>query len=536
MSACLMMTAIWVMAASALVGQVPVAASSGPASQPASFVPAGPIQIDSGQIRGKAVGGVEAYLGIPFAAPPVGPLRWKPPQPVKPWEGVRDCTRFGPSCPQPKALIGGDPGPQSEDCLYLNVWTAPGAAKRPVMVWIHGGGCTTGSGSQPWYDGANLAGAGVVLVTINYRLGPFGYFAHPLLSKESPREVSGNYGMLDQVEALKWVRRNIAAFGGDPGCVTIFGESAGAMSVCRLMVSPLAKGLFHRAIAQSGGAGGWNRHLRQTAGRMESMEQVGTEISAKLGCDKADDVLSALRAKTPKELLEASNPAQGLFGKGNRFGPIVDGWAIPDDPPKLFNDGKQHDVPFMLGTNADEGTIFLRQLPIKHPVGYVFLVRSLYPDQAEELLRLFPARSDDQVYKALDRLMTVTAFVAPARKLARAMASVKSPAYLYHFTRVPPVKWAEEYGAFHSLEILYVFGNLKLVPGFDDTDRSLSGAMTACWVRFAATGDPNGKPAAGPVWPAYDAKTDPYMEFGDTVKARSCLYKEACDCIDKARS
>jgi para-nitrobenzyl esterase len=508
---------------------------------------ADPIRIESGLVSG-AVSGTEGdvrvYKGIPFAAPPVGDLRWKPPQPVKPWEGVRACTEFGPWCPQPKAIMGRETGKQSEDCLYLNVW-APAhktAGGLPVMVWIHGGGCTTGSGSSAFYNGEALARQGVVLVTINYRLGPFGYFAHPALSKESEHGVSGNYGLLDQIEALRWVQRNIAAFGGNRGCVTVFGESAGSMSVCRLMISPLAAGLFHRAIAESGGAHGRNRHLRQTRDALEPMETVGEQLAAKLGCDKAPDAAAALRSKTPEELLAASNPAQGLFGPGIKFGPIVDGWAIPDDPAALFEAGKQARVPFLLGTNADEGTIFLQQLPVKRRPGYVLLVRNLLGEHAEEMLRLFPAAGDDDVPGALNRLTTVMAFVAPARALARATEKAGQKAYLYHFTRVLPLYRERGLGAAHASEIPYVFDHTRTLPGSEEKDRDLAQVMSGCWVRFAATGDPNGPgpPAGGraglPRWPAYAAASDEYMQFGDTVEVRAGLYKEACDLLDKVRA
>jgi len=278
-----------------------------------------PVRIDSGLVSGLAAcdkGDVRVYKGIPFAAPPVGDFRWREPQPVKPWDRVRECKEYGPWCPQPRSMVGFESGNEfSEDCLYLNIWTPAKSAKEklPVMVWIHGGGCTTGSGATKTYDGTKLAQNRVVVVTINYRLGPFGYFAHPLLSKESPHGVSGNYGHLDQIAALRWVKLNIAAFGGDPGCVTIFGESAGSMSVCRLMVSPLAKGLFHRAIAQSGGAHGRNRHLKEKKGLLNSMESEGERLAAKLGCDKAPDVLQALRTKTSQELLEASEPSRHSY-------------------------------------------------------------------------------------------------------------------------------------------------------------------------------------------------------------------------------
>jgi para-nitrobenzyl esterase len=498
-----------------------------------------PVRIDSGLVSGATVGAkndVRVYRGIPFAAPPVGELRWKAPQPVKPWEGVPACTEFGPCCPQPTPLIGQAPEKVSEDCLYLNVWTAAkqADAKLPVMVWIHGGGHTTGSGSMPFYSGETLAREGAVIVTINYRLGPFGYFAHPLLSKESPQGVSGNYGMLDQIAALEWVKRNIAAFGGDPARVTIFGESAGAVSVCRLMISPLAKGLFHRAVAESGGAVGRNRHLRETWYGMEPGEKLGERVAKTLGCDGEKDVLAALRRVSAEKLLEASDPGQGLFGKGIHWGPVVDGWCLPDDPVVLFESGLQHDVPLITGSNANEGTIFLKQLAIQGVMGYRLLVRAITRGHADEALKLFPCDKDGDVRAAIDRLVTVSAFAAPARFAARAMEKKPSKAWLYHFTRVPPTPQAVSLGAFHSVEIPYVFGATGPLLQGSEKDRELSRTMRSYWLRFAATGDPNG--AGLPEWPAYDSKTERYMEFGDTVRVGSGLYKEECDLFDRLTS
>ncbi|MCY3021626.1 MAG: carboxylesterase family protein [Planctomycetota bacterium] len=498
-----------------------------------------PIRIDSGPISGAVVGKdktVRVYRGVPFAAPPVGELRWKPPQPAKPWEGVRACAEFGPWCPQPKPMLGRELGKLSEDCLYLNVWTPAKRAdeKLPVMFWIHGGGCTTGSGASTYYDGVALARQGVVVVTINYRLGPFGFLAHPLLSKESEKNVSGNYGLLDQIAALQWVKRNIAAFGGNPECVTIYGESAGSASVCRLMVSPLAQGLFHRAVAESGGAHGRNRHLRETRENMTPMEKIGEQLAARLGCDKEADPLAAMRAKSAEEILAASDAAQGLFGKGTKFGWIVDGWVLPDDPGAMWEAGKQAKIPFMAGTNADEGTVFLQQLPIKRTIGYELLVRSLFKASAAELLRLFPARTDDEVPEALNHLVTVMAFVGPARVLARDAEKAGQKAYLYHFTRVAPMLRERKLGACHATEIPYAFGNVKERAGYEDKDREVSRVMSACWVRFAATGDPNGPGL--PEWPAYTAVNDAYMEFGDETKAKTGLYKEACDVMEKRKA
>ncbi|MBW2051458.1 MAG: carboxylesterase family protein [Deltaproteobacteria bacterium] len=274
-----------------------------------------PVKIESGLISGFTYGDkneLRIFKGVPYAAPPVGELRWKPPQPPAYWEGVKNTKKPCAWCPQPESIVfARRTGPQSEDCLYLNIWSTAKDTeeKRPVMVWIHGGGSTTGFGGSLFYSGGKLARRGVVVVTINYRLGPLGYLAHPLLSEESEKGVSGNYGFLDQIAALKWVKKNITAFGGDPDNVTIFGESAGAVAVTRLMVSPLAKGLFHRAIAQSGGAFGRNRHLRERKYNMESAEASGERVARMLGCDQADDPLAAMRAKSAEEIIEATNQA-----------------------------------------------------------------------------------------------------------------------------------------------------------------------------------------------------------------------------------
>lgn len=491
------------------------------------------VKVEGGQVRGAALdGGISVYRGIPFAAPPVGDLRWKPPQPVGRWQGVRDCVTFGPACPQPEPALGGPIGNQSEDCLYLNVWTpraAPGA-DLPVMVWIHGGGHTCGSGARVYTEGRNLAAHGVVVVTINYRLGPLGYLAHPLLSKESPRGVSGNYGMLDQIAALKWVRRNIAGFGGDPDRVTIFGESAGGASVSRLMICPEAKGLFHRAIAQSGGARGRNRHLTKTWYGMEPMEQVGERLAAELGTDKADDPLAALRRVSPEKLIETANPVKGLFGKGIKFGPIVDGWLIPDEPERMWQEGRQHDVPFMAGFNADEGTVFLRSLPIRRKRGYELLVRTMHADRAEDILRLFPAGEDKDVAEAMNKLVTVSSFAAPARFMTAAMERKKAPGYLYYFTKVSPIARTRGWGAFHGSEISYVFETGARM-GFEDADTELAATIARTWARFAQGGNPNGEGL--PAWAPHRGSDDRLMVFGAKVGMAENPHRQRCDLLDE---
>lgn len=478
------------------------------------------VRIESGQVSGVTLGeqeDVHVYKGIPFAAPPVGELRWRPPQPVKPWKGIRDCTKFGPACPQPKVfIISNDITQLGEDCLNLNVWAPATRSGKswPVMVWIHGGGYVLGANYQGWFNGESLARKGVVLVTINYRLGPLGFLAHPLLSRESPQGVSGNYGLLDQIAALEWVKRNIAAFGGDPKCVTIFGESAGAGSVCHLLVSPLAQALFHRAIAESGGARGPTRHLREKWYGKEPMEAVGAYVAKNLGCDRAENALAALRAKSPSEILKAASSAKGHFGD-ETSAPIVDGWVLPDEPGILFEDGKAADVPMLVGSNADEAGGIVGDLA----------VRLHYREYAGAVLKLFPG-------KAGQRAGTVAIFTSVARADARAMSRHKSKAHLYQFTRVaPPWRFL---GAFHASEIPYVFGNLDAKLKFEPRDRELSQNMMAYWVQFAKTGDPN---APGlPNWPAYDAATDMHLELGDTVRVGKELDKAACDGIDQIRA
>ncbi len=499
------------------------------------------VGLDAGQVRGvRAAAGSKAlvFRGIPFARPPVGPLRWKPPQPAEAWEGVRDGSRFGPACLQPGGgglRIGGEE--RSEDCLYLNVWTAAGKGDGlPVMVWIHGGSFSMGSGSNPIYDGRHFAEDGAVLVTVNYRLGPFGFFAHPALSAESPEHSSGNYGLLDQIAALKWVRKNIAAFGGDPGNVTVFGESAGGVSVGCLLASPLAKGLFQRAILESGVADGVKTPLRSGDGSAPSAEATGVEIADRLGVSEpgsdAPATAAALRAVPADKLLAAGHARLGFFGKGSVLWPVVDDWVLPRPPGKILGAGQGHDVPVLLGTNADEGTLFLRSLPVEDPAGYRLLVHRYFADRSEQVLDLFPVDSVPEIRPAMARLLTVSAFLAPARRTARKLAARnESPVWLYRFTRVGPGARKMHMGATHGAEIFYVFGNLLKGSWTEDADFALSRIMHAAWLRFARTGDPNGEGL--PRWPAFRRGEEAYLEIGDAVKPGSGFMSAACDLFDE---
>ena len=484
-----------------------------------------PIKLDSGLVEGEVVSadsGVRVYRGIPFAAPPVGDLRWKSPQPVEKWDGVRTSTQFSAACPQGSALaqMMGEKMPTlSEDCLYLNVWTAARdtSAKLPVMVWIHGGGLTLGWGHQRGYDGTHFAEHDVVLVSVNYRLGPLGYLSHPALSKESERGVSGNYGFLDQLEALRWVQNNIEEFGGDPNNVTIFGESAGGTSVNALVASPLSEGLFHRAIAQSPWVTDTNfAKLSDPLPTVASAERLGQQWAAEiLGGESNSNVLQALRAVSSEDILQKT-------GGNYPVAVTVDGWFMLDLSENIFARGEQQDVSLIVGTNNDEGTIFLGALPFNTPEAFAAGMRALYGEHAEEILELYPATDVSQLNAAKNQLITDTWFVRGARGMLSGMAKVSSNAYQYLFTRRSTAMAA--LGAHHGLEIGYAFDNLNPMQQ-QETDKALAGAMIQYWVQFAKTGNPNvdGLPA----WPAYRTTTDEYLELGDEIKASAKYRKEA---------
>jgi para-nitrobenzyl esterase len=489
------------------------------------------VRTAGGDLRGELDGEILVFRGVPFAAPPVGDLRWRPPQPVVPWQGVREATAFSASCPQPpppsRKLEA--PNRTDEDCLYLNVWT-PGLApaKRPVMVWIHGGGMTIGSGTARTYEGTKLAEQGVVLVTLNYRLGVLGFMAHPELSAESPDKTSGNYGLLDQIAALRWVQDNIAAFGGDPENVTIFGESAGAVSVGCLLTAPAASGLFHRAILESGTPVAITAPLR---GDDQQGEGQGLAIARRLHAEGIAD----LRAMPADRLVDgcpaAIGPTANRKGK-DKFGPIVDGVVLPDAPMRLFAEGKFHHVPILLGTNRDEMTLFMgggnRGVP-KRKLGLRVVVKRTFPENADEVLNAFSCADDDGAFPAFRDMMTVGCFTAPCRLVARFCADAGVPVYLYEFSRVPPGSTRTGLGATHGIEIPYVFGTFKEQFG-DATDRRLADAMSRYWTQFARNGAPQAEGL--PEWPRYDARTDRHLELGDQIAAGRNLRKEQCDAME----
>ena len=495
------------------------------------------IQLDSGPIRGKVQDGVRFYAGIPYAAPPIGDLRWKSPQPVKSWTNIRECVEFGPICPQP-----GSPGMKeediktaSEDCLYLNIW-APlkkSAEKKPVMVWIHGGAFVVGSGSSETYNGTNYAKQGLIIVTLNYRLGAFGFLAHPLLSEESPHGVSGNYGLLDQIEALKWVKKNIAAFGGNPENITIFGESAGSVSVGFHTVIPRSGGLFNRVIMESGTPMANLYMLPLATGSMDQALKTGVRFADSLGCSGEMNTLAAMRRKTSWEIL-AITPVPPDFAfahKGMMFAPVYDGWLFPEDPEKIISSGKQHNVPLLIGTNKNEATIFIKGLTAAK---YKEWVNRTFGDFALLIFSTFPIGENKTLFEIADKVCTLLWFQQPARYLAKSMADLNEGIYLYQFTRVSPkTKEEKQIGAFHSCELPYVFGHIDKKEWREKYDIYLSKAIMRYWINFASKGDPN-SPGL-PEWPAYNRESNINLEFGDKIVIERNLDKNVTDLIEKFR-
>ena len=486
------------------------------------------VTLQAGAIAGAFVGEdqhVRVFKGIPFAAPPLGERRWQPPYPVEPWEGIRDATTFSSSCVQPTRSQGSSrrtADAMSEDCLYLNVWTAAAPnERRPVMVWIHGGGLRTGSGSDASYDGEALARRGVVLVTINYRLGPFGFLAHPLLREEFDLpSSSGNYGILDQVAALRWIQENIAALGGDPDRVTIFGEAAGSWSINYLLATPLAKGMFHRAIGESGGAFG---SLAAPVDRALA-EAHGERLATVLMGYAAAVSLEAMRAKITDEVEDATR-AEGV---PYMLLPNVDGWVFHGTVYDVFTAGTQNDVPVIVGSNADEDARLAGRRP-DDVAAYVRYARDRYGEMSDEFLDAYPATTSDEVRRAFLRSSGDRDFGWEMRTWGRLMANVSSPAYLYFFSRVPP---GSERGAYHTAEIRYVFGNLDgAATPYAQTDHQLSDLMVSYWVNFATIGDPNGEGL--PEWPVYTEDTDQAMEFGDAQGVRRDIRKAGLDFFDR---
>nr|WP_070960982.1 carboxylesterase family protein [Hyphomonas sp. Mor2] len=502
--------------------------------------------------------------GIPFAAPPVGDLRWRAPQPAQAWQDVRDGTVFGAECVQARygsgeflsdllnglglnaverhlatvVLENAEPPKESEDCLFLNVRSANvgNADLQPVMVWIHGGSHQSGAGSQAPYQANQLVENGTVLVTINYRLGVFGYIAHPALSADDPRGVSGNYGLLDQVAALAWIQDNIASFGGDPDNVTIFGESAGAQSVTEIMSTPLSQGLFHKAILQSG-ASTYNANGLTTAieGRL-TMHEAGLDFFD--GLAAADASASDLRAIPAADIIAHIPNKLHLGGYAL---PTVDGVVIPKLMGQAIADGSIHNVPILAGYNADEGTLFYDSIQRPTVLRPEFpealedrldLLREIYGEEdASDLITLYGLDNPETYQKAETDMLGDDLFGVHMRHLAAANVRQGEPTFLYHFTRVPPSR-SQTIGAFHAAEIFFVFDSHVPLQSLSEDDEKLTEAMGLYWTNFAKTGDPNG--AGLREWPLYDPASDLWMTFNPSIEVKSGVRAEKLDIMERA--
>lgn len=465
-------------------------------------------------------GDIHIFKGIPFAAPPVGKLRWRAPQPVAKWNGIKKCDNFSASPMQATPVPFGvyteefliPKKPISEDCLYLNVWTGATSSKekRPVMVWIYGGGFASGGTAAPIYDGTAMAKKGVVFVSINYRVGIFGFFAHPELTKESEHNASGNYGLMDQVAALQWVKKNIAAFGGDPDNVTIAGQSAGSMSVCDLMASPLAKDLFKRAIGESG-AGFYSTTFIVNP-NLQSAEQVGTKVAQSLNATSIED----LRRIPADELIKKVQAS---------WGPVIDGYVLPEPIMKIFAAGKQNDIDLLTGWNEDDWLIFGK---LKTAEEFRLQAEKQYGANAAEFLKYYPASNDaeaatSQKAYSRDNFFGVNNYTwANMEKQTR-----KSKVFLYHFSyKMPATGEFVQYGAFHTSEVPYAYNNLKFVNRlFTNADHALADLVSSYWVNFAATGNPNGNGL--PEWPGYNKDEKTVMVFDKNSQVKAVPDKDA---------
>ncbi|HLP15666.1 MAG TPA: carboxylesterase family protein, partial [Bacteroidota bacterium] len=462
------------------------------------------VRTEGGLVQGKVEDGLTVYRGIPFAAPPVGDLRWRAPQPAAPWQGVRQAVTFAPGPIQQ----GNPPSGKSEDCLYLNVWTpAQSPAERiPVLVWIYGGGFGAGATSDPNYTGENLAKKGVVFVSIAYRVGQLGFLAHPELSRENPDHISGNYGLLDMIAGLEWVKKNIGAFGGDPDKVTIFGESAGGIAVSMLCASPLAKGLFHGAISQSGGSFGPPRPTLfpgENMKRLADAERSGEAFAKLAGVSSIAELRKIDADKLP-----------GGRGIGMAW-PIIDGHVIPDDQYKLYEAGRFNDIPILVGYNSDEGASFS---PPKTPQDYIAGVTSRYGKFAQELIDAYPVGTMSVPKTARD-LARDAAFGWQTWSWARLHSKMgKTNVYYYYFDQHPDYPEGSPragYGSPHGQDVAYVFKHLDPKnPQTTESDLAISEAMATYWTNFAKHGVPDGDGV--PAWPAFTDGAPQVMYFGQT--------------------
>jgi para-nitrobenzyl esterase len=499
-----------------------------------------PVKIEGGLLQGAVEDGLTVYRGIPFAASPAGELRWRAPQPVVKWDGVKEAVKFAPACVQGMTMGSGGRGPApSEDCLYLNIWS-PAKSLRdrvPVFVWIYGGGFAMGATSDPTFGGEKLAKKGVVLVSIAYRVGQMGFFVHPELSAETKNHTSGNYGLLDMIAGLQWIQKNIAAFGGDPHHVTIFGESAGGIAVSMLCASPLAKGLFHGAISESGGSFGPPRPSTMPGENMKRLADAERSGEATL---KAAGVASIVEArKLSPEKLSGGGQEQGGRGQSARNSspaglsnwPIIDGWVIPDDQYKLYEAKRYNDIPVLIGYNSDEGLSFS---PPRTPEDYTVSVKSRFGPFADKLIAAYPP-GEGTVAKTARDLMRDAAFGWQTWIWARLQSKTgKSKVFYYYFDQHPdnPANSLQAgRGSPHGQEVAYVFQHMNPNQKPTKSDEAISEAMAAYWTNFAKFGDPN-SPSL-PSWPAFSDANPVLMYFAQTPHTGPVPSADALKVLDQ---
>lgn len=483
------------------------------------------VTTDKGPVQGKILGKTRAFLGLPYAASPAGALRWKPPQPHVAWNTAIVADAVGPACPQFDDNTGKLVAGTSEDCLTLNIWTPKDAPKTaaPVLFWVHGGGFVSGSGGDAVYDGQALSEAtGSVVVTINYRLGPFGFLASSALSAEDPAHpASGMYGFEDQRAALAWVKANIALFGGDAKNVTLFGESAGGISTCLHLISPPSGGLFQRAIIESGACSTLTGTTKANA------EAQGAALATALGCKDAATTLTCLRGKTTEEVMLALKSASGMLsGDGANWFPSVDGVEVPDQPQKLLDAGKFAKVPTLIGTNKNEGTGFVTGLNVTTPADYAALLEALFPGRGAKVAAQYPLAMYGSGKAAVAEVLGDSLFVCPTRNTARALAKGGVATYVYQFTHAVVTPFGPELGVFHGSEIPFIFGNPFFTLMLTAEEKPLSNTMIGYWSRMAASGDPNGMGALA--WPKYDVASEQNIVLDLTPSTQKDLKKSVC--------
>jgi para-nitrobenzyl esterase len=483
------------------------------------------VKTDHGDVTGVLDGATRGFLGIPYAAPPIGALRWKAPVDHAPWTTSLDASKKGPECPQIAPVVNTYAAESSEDCLTLNVWapSKPKSDKLPILVWVHGGGYVLGSGGDPAYDGHNLSEArGVIVVSINYRLGPLGFLSLPSLrAEDAAMPSSGNYGLQDQRAAITWVKANAAAFGGDPANLTLFGESAGGASVCQHLVSPRSKGLLARGIIESGPC--------DLVSTKTAADTQGDAFLDALGCKQGDDAanLVCARAKTPEEVTLALPISPDFISAGAEWNPVVDGFELTDMPSALLESASFDKIPVVLGSNTDEGAIFfaLGGTMIKDDAELAAFAETIAPGHGQEIASHYTSAEYGSAQKAGIAALTDAGFACPTRRMARAFSKNGAPTWLYHFAYAPKATLLGDLGSFHSAEIRYVLGDTSQIQpvALDDEELALSSTIQGYWTRFAASGDPNGVDLA---WPKYDEASDMDLVLDTTVSTET-KYRDA---------